>query len=96
MAAKDPTWQAQYHGARENEAVNEESIANVTFDHGMLLRKGKVWVPNHIKLKKKILDAEHDSEVAGHMGMDKTGELIKHNFYWPGMDEEIEDYISKT
>jgi hypothetical protein len=93
LAAKDPTWQEQYHGARENGAVNGESIANVTFDHGMLFRKGKVWVPNDINLKKKILDAEHDSEVAGHMGMDKTGELIKRNFYWPGMDEEIEDYV---
>jgi hypothetical protein len=72
LAAKDPTWQEQYHGARENGAVNGESIANVTFDHGMLFRNGKVWVPNDINLKKKILDAEHDSEVAGHMGMDKA------------------------
>src|SRR5882672_1292163 len=85
LAAKDPTWQEQYQGAKDNGAVNGETIANVTFDHGMLFRKGKVWVPNDIGLKKKILDTEHDSEVAGHMGMDKTGELIKHNCYWPGM-----------
>ena len=40
-----------------------------------------------------ILEAEHDSQVAGHMGMDQTIEMCDRNFYWPVMAKEIEDYV---
>jgi hypothetical protein len=45
-------------------------------------------------LKKDILEAEHNSKVAGHMGQDKTIELVRRNFFWPEMEKFIEDYIS--
>ena len=35
---------------------------------------------------------EHDTMVAGHMGIDKTLEMINRNFNWPWMAEDIEDY----
>ena len=40
-----------------------------------------------------ILASEHDSKVAGHFGQDKTIELVWQNFWWPGMDSDIEKYI---
>ena len=39
------------------------------------------------------MEAEHDSQVAGHMGMDKTIEMVDRNFYWPEMAKDIEDYV---
>jgi len=30
----------------------------------------------------QILESEHDSKIAGHMGQDKTIELILRNFWW--------------
>ena len=59
----------------------------------MLYRRGKIWIPNDLPLKKLIFESEHDTGVAGHMGMDKTIEMISRNFYWPHMAEEIEDYV---
>ena len=41
----------------------------------------------------EVLDSEHDSKVAGHFGQDKTIELIRRNFWWPKMDEQIIQYI---
>jgi hypothetical protein len=40
-----------------------------------------------------ICDVEHDSKIAGYMGQDKTMEIIKRNFIWPGMDKYIKDFI---
>src|SRR6266705_5283647 len=40
-----------------------------------------------------IIESEHDTRVADHMGMDKTVELIGRKFYWPGMAGEIEDFV---
>ena len=40
-----------------------------------------------------IHKSEHDSKVAGHFGQEKTIELVRRNFWWPGMDTDIAEYI---
>ena len=40
-----------------------------------------------------VFENEDDTMVAGHMGMDKTLEMINRNFYWPRIAEDIEDYV---
>ena len=59
----------------------------------LLFVKGRWYVPSNKELKNKILKAEHDSRVAGHFGQFKTLERIKANFYWPKMDQEVEEYV---
>ena len=59
----------------------------------MLFRQGKVWIPSDPSLRKLIMESEHESRVAGHMGMDKTIELGDQKFYWPEMAKDIKDYI---
>jgi len=39
------------------------------------------------------MESEHDTRVAGHMGQDKTIELIRRNFWWPKMNERIIDFV---
>ena len=92
-AVVDTIYQEEYTRAKEECAAQGESLADITFADGLLYYKGKVWIPNDLDLKKTIFEAEHDSIVAGHMGMDKTAELIRRNFFWPKMVEEIEDYV---
>ena len=41
--------------------------------------------------RKQILEACHDE--IGHLGVERTKALIKDRFYWPGMDEDITEYI---
>ena len=75
----------------------EEGSSNVdartSIEDGLLLFKGRWYVPNSRELKNKILKSEHDSRVAGHFGQFKTLERIKANFYWPKMDQEVEEYV---
>jgi hypothetical protein len=40
-----------------------------------------------------ICEVEYDFKVATHMGQDKTIEIIKRNFFWPGIDKDIEDFV---
>jgi hypothetical protein len=58
---------------------------------GLLYRKGLLWVPENAR--NVILHTEHNSPVAGHFGQDKTIELIRWNFWWPKMDQEIIEYV---
>ena len=59
----------------------------------MLYRKSKIWLSCDEARKKMVFEKEHDTMVAGHMGMDKTLEMINRNFYWPRMADDIEDFV---
>ena len=62
---------------------------------GLLYRKGMLWIPEDDNLKNLILRSEHNMKIAGHMGQDKTIELIRRNFWWPKMNERITDFIRR-
>ena len=87
-ANSDTEWQEEYY-----RAMNGEPRADVTYIHGSLYYKGRLWIPDNDDLRKEVCEEEHDSKVAGHMGQDKTVELIRRNFFWPRMNPYIEDYV---
>jgi len=60
---------------------------------GCVYWKGMLWIPNDRNLIRQILESEYDTKVAGHMGQDKTIELIRRNFWWPRMNEQITDFV---
>jgi len=45
-------------------------------EQGLMLFRGKVYVPKDIKLRLEIIKLHHDTPVAGHPGQWKTLELI--------------------
>ena len=53
--------------------------------------RGSLYVPK--LMIPTILESEYDSKVAGHFGQEKTIELVRRNFWWPGMDTDITEYI---
>jgi transposase InsO family protein len=44
-------------------------------------------------MRKVVIKGDHDSKMAGHFGQDKTLELIRRNFFWPGMDAWIKEWV---
>jgi hypothetical protein len=70
---------------------DEKTESTLHQEEGVLYRKLKLWVP--CSLRDSVLQSEHDSKVAGHMGQDKTKALIRRNFWWPKMNEEIIKYV---
>ena len=79
-AKSDSIWQELYDKAAEDGALEGRITALVTYKNGMLFRKGKVWIPSDPSLRKLIMESDHHSCVAGHIGMDKTMELVNRNF----------------
>ena len=79
--------------ARILPTMNGEPSADVTYIHGSLYYKGRLWIPDNNDLRKEVCEEEHDSKVGGHMGQDKTGKIIRHNFFWPKINPYIEDYM---
>jgi transposase InsO family protein len=61
---------------------------------GHLYRDDRLYVPNDAGLKTRLMHECHDVPLAGHLGVDKTIGRVKQRFYWPGMDAEIERYVT--
>jgi hypothetical protein len=54
---------------------NEEYSQNtLSQEEGVWYHRARLWVPYGIRTR--VLESEHDSKVAGHMGQDNTKELM--------------------
>ena len=71
-AKSDLIWQELNDKAAEDGALEGLITALFRYKDGMLFREDKVWIASDPSLRKLIMESEHDSRVAGHMGMDKT------------------------
>ena len=60
---------------------------------GVAYIKGQIYIPNNQKLKEQILWENHDSVDMGHSGQQRMIELVKQNYWWPGLKEDIKKYV---
>jgi len=85
-----------YEQAKKQEAVTgspspkDRKAREWNWENDLLYQRNLLWVPKG--LVQKVMESEHDTKVAGHMGQDKTIELIRRNFWWPKMNERIIDF----
>jgi len=86
-----------YEQARKQEPVAEElspkdrKVKELSWENDVCYRGKLLWVPKG--MVQRIMESEHDTKVAGHMGQDETIELIRRNFWWPKMNERIVDFV---
>ena len=55
--------------------------------------EGRMYIPNNKKLKEKILQENLNSVDVGHPRQQKMLELIKQNYWWPELKEDIKKYV---
>ena len=53
----------------------------------------RIFVPDDISLRYKIIYEYHDAPIQGHFGRVKTLERVRRHYYWPGMEQTIDAYI---
>ena len=73
---------------------NAELPENFSMDpNGLLLKEGLVYVPAVDAIKLQILQDCHDGRTAGHLGQEKTLELVSRDYIWPGMRRFVKEYV---
>lgn len=61
---------------------------------GHLYYDDRIYIGSDALLRTELMRECHDAALGGHLGKDKTTEQLKRRFYWPGMDEEIRQYVT--
>ena len=62
-------------------------------EQGLILFRGKVYVPLDIELRKEIVRLHHNTPISGHPGRWKTLELVMRNYWWPGISKFVLNYV---
>ena len=74
-------------------AKREGLDPHFSIEDELVLWKGRWYIPDDIDLKNMILHDNHDSKIAGHFGIYKTLERLKHNYHCHRMEEDVKDYV---
>jgi hypothetical protein len=61
---------------------------------GLLRLDNRIYVPDTNDLRLRILRHKHDHPLSGHFGQNRTLELIRRDYTWPGICTFIKDYMS--
>src|ERR1700722_5821884 len=90
------------HSAQQSDTHSLEIIATLSGPDadprgsldgsGLLCYDGHVWVPDANDLHLQILLNNHHHPVSGHLGQNKTLELIRRDYTWPGVRMFVKDY----
>ena len=75
-----------------NKLLDAENSKVTKTKSGLLLVKGRVYVPDFKDLRLRILQLKHDHPISGHWGFIKTYEQLRRDYYFPHMRKFIKEY----
>jgi hypothetical protein len=60
---------------------------------GLLMFRGKIYVPNDRELRHRIVEQHHNMHIAGHASCVNTLKLSSQNYWWSQMSQYIGVYV---
>jgi hypothetical protein len=65
-----------------------------TVENDIIYFHDLIYVPNVPSIFTVLMREVHDVKIGGHVGMNKTLEILKRKFYWPKMQYHVQRYIA--
>ena len=87
----------QRNNTREHEVVQELKKENSLAweEDGIIYMDGQIYISNNKKLREQILQENHDLVDVSHPEQQRMLELIKRNYWWPGIKEDVKKYVQE-
>ena len=79
----------------QDKQLTRKEICTEKDSEGVFRFSSRIWIPNVVELKNEVLREAHNSRFSVHPGSTKMYQDLKKNFWWPGMKNEIADWVSK-
>jgi len=74
--------------------ADETNMAKLIWRGGLLLHPGgRICVPDHNGLRRRVIREAHDPPHSGHFGRQKTQEVVQRDFWWPRLGTDVEQYV---
>ena len=72
----------------------KSSVSDWKIKEGLLFFRDRCYVPQNIKLRQEITKQYHESLSTSHPRQFQTLELIRRDYWWPGMSIFVKNYIA--
>ena len=71
----------------------KSSLTDWTEEDGLIFYRNQCYVPADQELRRDLIKQYHDTPAAGHPGKFKTLELLRRDYWWPGMYVMVSRYV---
>jgi len=87
----------QQNRTKEQEVIQElkKEDGKTWEDNGIVYVDGQIYISNNKKIQEQVLQKNYDFIDVSHPGQSRMLELIKQNYWWPGIKEDIKKYIQE-
>jgi len=65
-----------------------------THTEGVVLYRGRVYIPDNPQLHHDLVHAHHGAAVTGHPRQWKMLELVSQNYWWPGLSRYVAKFVA--
>lgn len=79
--------------AKDPYYANFNNTGKMIVDKGLFWKNGLIAMPDVKAVKLQILKGLHDAQYAGHVGGHRTVKNVERLYWWPGMGNEIREYV---
>jgi len=73
--------------------LHSADVAQCTEHEGQIWYQGKLYVQTNEQVWLPLIQAHHDTAVAGHAGQVKTFDLLDSQYYWKVMWKEVDQNV---
>jgi len=77
------------------EAGDGKKLDLLVNDDGLLLNKGRMCIPNDVKLRQVIMKEAHNSPFAIHPGGTEIYRIVKEHYWWMVTKKDIAEHVAK-
>ena len=71
----------------------EAYLKSLRVENKLLMKRNQLWVADKGRLQLEVIKEIHDQPAVIHPGMERTLEMARCHYYWPGMKEMIQQFI---
>jgi hypothetical protein len=80
-------------GDEKTQTIEQRSKMGLEEIRGLYYKGNLLYVPPDPSLIADILHWFHDVPWCGHLGIEKTKELVKRQFWWPTLASDVKEYV---
>uniref|UniRef100_A0A0W0GCL2 Putative reverse transcriptase-rnase h-integrase n=1 Tax=Moniliophthora roreri TaxID=221103 RepID=A0A0W0GCL2_MONRR len=71
----------------------KSALSDWKIEGGLLFFQGQVYILNNTDLRRRVVQAIHETPGMGHLGQWNTIEQVQRDFWWPGMAKFIRSFV---
>jgi len=90
----DGDFKEAYEACQNPLLRNNSMWLDYNLQEGLLFKGGQLCIPD-CSMRENIIQEKHSGGLAGHFGIDKTTAQVRHFYFWPKLQRDVQRYVRR-